>query len=226
MTERTFDRRVEFDEASRQFPIRTLVAAKPLRSYTWGCAVVLDQGTEGACVGFGWAGELAARPSVVPDVSNTMARGIYAEARTRDEWPGEDYSGTSVLAGAKVIQARGFMREYRWAFGLTDLLGAIGHAGPAVLGINWYAGMEDPDPDGFLHVSGPVEGGHAILAYSVSVPGKFVRVHNSWGDGWGNHGNAKVSWSDLERLLDEDGEACVPIGRTRYPNPVPAPPIV
>ena len=64
-TPRVFDRLVQFDERSRAFPIRALIDAdaKP-RSYTWQCPVWLDQGTEGACVGFGVSHEAAARPEI------------------------------------------------------------------------------------------------------------------------------------------------------------------
>src|SRR5688572_15007850 len=113
MTDRKLDRLIEFDEKSRSFPIRTLVADKQPRSYSWRGNVVLDQGSEGACVGFAWAHELNARPVVVPDIDAADARSIYTDARKMDEWPGEDYEGTSVLAGAKVVQAAGHITEYR-----------------------------------------------------------------------------------------------------------------
>lgn len=38
-------------------------------------------------------------------------------------------------------QALGFVPEYRWAFGVDDVLATLAHHGPVVLGLNWYAGM-------------------------------------------------------------------------------------
>lgn len=206
------DRLVQFDERSRKFPVRALVPVKR-RSYTWSIYARLNQGSEGACVGFSWAHELAARPSVNM-VDDDLARmGIYREAQKIDEWPGEQYEGTSVLAGAKVVQKHGFMKEYRWCFGLDDMIQAVGHVGPVVLGINWYESMSVPFPDGFIQVAGGVVGGHAILAFSVSNHSRYFRLHNSWGEGWGDKGTCKVRFEDMERLLHEQGEACVPIGR-------------
>ena len=76
------DRIKFFDDRSRGFPIRALVGPKELRSYTWRCDIFLDQGNEGACVGFGVSYELAARPSEVPDMDNQFAREkIYWEAQ-------------------------------------------------------------------------------------------------------------------------------------------------
>lgn len=213
---RVLDRRVSFDERSRNFPIRAIVPKRP-RSYTWSVgATWLDQGTEGACVGFAWAHELIARPAIVASVTDAFAlERIYHEARKIDEWPGENYDGTSVLAGAKVVKAMGAMAEYRWAFGLDDLRLAIGHAGPAVLGLNWYEGMFDPDEQGFIRPSGSIAGGHAIVCYAVNQKQRYFKLRNSWGRDWGRAGDCFLSFDDMGRLLSEQGEACIPVGRKR-----------
>lgn len=221
--ERTFDRRPQFDERSRAFPVRTLVPAgehAPLqaltpRSYTWSCTQVLDQGQEGACVGFGWSGELAARPAVVPGVSDETARHLYHAAQLVDEWDGENYEGTSVLAGAKVVQSAGFMDEYRWAFSLQDVLLTLGYHGPVVIGVNWRSGMWDIDAEGWVHATGDVVGGHCVFLRAVNVRQHGVLIQNSWGLGWGMNGCAHLSWDDLAVLLDDQGDACVPVKRDR-----------
>jgi hypothetical protein len=214
-------RLTEFDERSRDFPIRALLEIRPApRSYTWRCGVHLDQGQEGACVGFSWAHELAARPAVNA-VDDVLARKIYRRAQELDQWPGSAYSGTSVLAGAKAVQEAGGMAEYRWAFGLQDLVDGLGYAGPAVLGIDWHEGMFRPASDGRIRPTGPVLGGHAILAYRVVTPLRGrpdqIWLRNSWGPGWGVGGDAWLSWDDMAQLLDAAGEACIPVGRRTLP---------
>lgn len=208
------DRIPQFDPRSRNFPIRTLVEGRPLRAYTWRAGQVLDQGSEGACVGFAWAHEMLARPKAVKGLSNDFARNkIYKEAQKIDEWAGEAYDGTSVLAGAKIVQRLGYMPEYRWAFGLEDALLAIGYAGPGVAGLNWYSGMFRPDEEGYLRVTGSRQGGHAIVVNGVDVKRHRVKLHNSWGESWGDNGMAFLDFDDFARLLGEDGEFCVPIVR-------------
>ncbi|MDP8961508.1 MAG: hypothetical protein M3N32_07845 [Actinomycetota bacterium] len=209
------DRLVEFDERSRAYPIRTLLPDEP-RSYTWRCDVWHDQGREGACVGFAWAHELSARPAVVP-TSRDDAFTIYRLAQTLDQWPGENYSGTSVIAGIKALQQLfpDRIAEYRWAFGLEDALLTIGRKGPGVAGLNWYEGMDQVDDRGFIHVTGAIRGGHAILANGVNVKGRYVKIWNSWGPEWGRNGCALLSWDDFGRLLAEDGEFCLPVLRGR-----------
>lgn len=213
--QRTLDRLVSFDPKSRAFPIRTLVSGLRPRSYTWARGDVLDQGLEGACVGFGVSGELAARPVRVPAIDNAFAFGLYREARTLDEWPGEAYDGTSVLAGMKAGHARGYFESYRWAFGLDDLIMAVGYKGPAVLGVNWRDGMWDTDADGTLYVTGPVAGGHCLYVRGVNVRSRRFLGTNSWGPGFGLNGDFFVSFNDMALLLADDGEAAIPIGRSQ-----------
>jgi hypothetical protein len=220
-----FGRRVEFDERSRGYPARAaLRAAEAPATRVWDCQTYLDQGDDGACVGFGWAHEVNADPAVPsPPLGYLDAMGIYFAAQLVDEWPGEDYEGTSVLAGAKVVQRRGYMAEYRWAFGLGDALLAISQLGPVVLGVNWYESMMDVNDAGWLRVYGGVAGGHALLARGVDVAERSVLLHNSWGESWGVGGTAKLSWDDLDRLLHESGEACVPLARALPDGPPPDP---
>lgn len=206
----------QFDERSRAFPIRELLAAAGVttpRAYTWSCGVNLDQGSIGACVGFSWAGELAAKPDVIP-TTNTDGLRLYYKAQLVDGWP-IPHEGSSVLAGAKAVVSEGRMGEYRWAFNFSDLELAIGHHGPAVLGINWYEGFDHPDPaTGRISIAGGVRGGHAILANGISPRLRLVHLHNSWGASWGARGECVISYADLERLLSERGEACIPVVRS------------
>lgn len=217
------DRLVHFDERSRAFPVRSVISNAKPRSYTWAVNTWLDQKTDGACVGFSWTHELAARPMVISGLTDQFAKEqVYWAAQALDDWdggsyPGADpqYEGTSVLAGAKACQNLGYITEYRWAFGIDDLRMAIGYKGPAVLGINWHEDMFDPDADGRVRPTGAVAGGHAILAYSNSERLGRIRLWNSWGKNWGQDGSCWISHDDLSQLLQEDGEACIPVVRNR-----------
>jgi hypothetical protein len=213
------DRVPEFDVRSRAFPIRTLVEAKLPRSYTWSVPVMLDQGNEGACCGFARTQELAARPRTHPWVTNHYARQLYLAAQEVDEWPGHDYSGTSVLAAAKVAVMLGHMKEYRWGFSLMDTILGIGYGGPGVFGTNWYTGMMRPDVDGRIRPTGVIEGGHSWLGRAVAIPIKRrpsgrVGGWNSWGQrvGWPQFW---LTYDDLERLLHEQGEFCISVQRLK-----------
>jgi hypothetical protein len=214
---------VQFDDKSREYPIRAAIdASLSPRSYTWSCGAHLDQGAEGACVGFAMTHELVARPKVVTGVDGKFAReSVYWEAQKADPWDGGAYpgaspfyEGTSVLAGIKRLYSLGYIKEYRWCFGLDDLIMAVGYKGPAILGIAWYEGMFNPWPCGHIHVSGAQVGGHAILCKGVSVKNKTFTLHNSWGSSWGDGGDCKITWDEMDRLLHEQGEAVIPLSRT------------
>ena len=61
-----------------------------------------NQGTEGACVGFGIS-------RLASQLNRKLYDGfwLYHEAQKIDEWPGEDYDGTSVRAGLDILRKRG-----------------------------------------------------------------------------------------------------------------------
>jgi hypothetical protein len=229
-TDRRLDAVVHFDPRSRRFPVTEVLTddQRGLRSFGWDCPAWLNQGKEGACVGFSWAHLLAASPGEVKGVSKKLALGIYKDARRVDEWRGERYSGTSVLAGAKIVKFRGYMREYRWGFGVIDALRAIAYHGPVVVGIPWYESMQETRPSGLLEVTKDNSGNrHAILVRGVALrarlrgePGPLSVVHlrNSWSKRWGVNGDCWIRLDDFELLLRDEGECCIPVGRSPKPD--------
>lgn len=222
-TDRRLGRLIQVDERSAAYPIRALLSSEQLktpRSYTWNVGINLDQGAEGACVGFAFAHELAARPVIVSGLTNDYARGIYREAQKLDPWPGGEYSGavpnyqgTSVLAGVKAVAAMRHYSEYRWAESELDLRVSLGYKGPVVLGCYWYEGMFESDSSLYIRPTGAIVGGHCILVYGVSVSERYYKLWNSWGAGWGIGGACRVTFDDMAFLLKNDGEAVIPIRR-------------
>lgn len=210
-------RRVQFDERSRSFPVSAILAPQPPRSYNWPVDAVLDQGPDGSCVGFAFAHNLLARKQVIPSfgAAKFAFEKVYWEAQKIDPWSGGAYpgaipfyEGTSVLAGAKTLKSAGFLSEYRWAFSLDEMILAVGYGGPCIIGINWYSGMFDPDQWGRLHITGFVAGGHAILVHGIDMATRHFTLVNSWGPSWGFCGTCEISFTDMQRLLDEQGEVC------------------
>jgi hypothetical protein len=200
-----------FDVASREYPARTLVE-RPVqpRSYTWRTKDHLDQGEEGACVGMGFAHFYASRKEEHP-ADLALALRIYERAKQVDEWAGADYDGTSVLAGAKAAKEFGLIEEYRWCFSPEEALLHLSKKGALVVGTNWYEGMEDPDKQGYLNVTGQVVGGHCYLVKGLSIAKRHVIMHNSWGPDWGKKGDAYITFDDFARLTGEQGEVCAPL---------------
>lgn len=219
------------DPQSLDYPIRAVVGSTvEEKSRSWSLGPVLDQGREGACVGFGWTAELIASPNPDPTatdmIGNNYARSVYREAQKIDEWEGENYDGTSVLAGAKTVQARNHIDGYRWAFGIEDVRDAVIAVGPVVIGIPWLDGMYDTRPSGLVDVTGNVVGGHCILVTGYhpgmringepySTRHRVFRWRNSWGPGYGVKGSGFIRYEDLRDLLKERGEACIPAGRKK-----------
>ncbi len=74
INDRRLDRLPSFDERSRNFPIRKLVAGLIPKTHIWECTQVLDQGPDGACVGFGITHELIATPVPVVGLNAKYAK--------------------------------------------------------------------------------------------------------------------------------------------------------
>lgn len=246
---RTFDWFPRHDPESRNYAVRDLIGATVERKFTiWQCGQCLDQGQEGACVGHGFTNDATAEPVPVdftvehfgnddeghpwPNDAQAFAFALYDWCRRHDEWKDQPHEGTSVLTGAKGMKLLGLLLEYRWAFGVDDVIDTICAHGPVVLGIDWHEGMYDA-PNGELRVSGPKVGGHCILAVGYDPAHKWangtvspaIALYNSWGEGWGIKGLAWISVTDLALLLSQDGEACVPVVRAdpAVVTPEPAP---
>jgi hypothetical protein len=134
---------------------------------------------------------------------------VYHEAQKVDRWPGENYEGTSVRAGAKILQQKGVIDEYRWAWDIQTVIKALLYAGPVVVGTWWYSDMFYPDSDGIIEVGGSRAGGHAYLLNGINLDKGLIRLKNSWGRSWGHNGYAYISIDDMERLIRENGEACI-----------------
>jgi hypothetical protein len=176
-------------------------------------SVWLDQGQEGACTGFGEEDVRALSPRAVASVSDDTARRVYVEAKKRDEWPGEDYDGSSVNGAMKAARAFGFIKSWHWCMSLDEVKHALSYHGAIEIGVNWYSGMWEPDANGLLHADGSQVGGHAIAVagYKPTPGGIVYRLENSWGRDWGDNGGAWLSEFDLERLRMEDGEFALPV---------------
>jgi len=203
------------DERNRNFQVLEKLPPNAVpRSMHWNCPVVLNQGREGACCGFAVTHEIIAEPNRVTTVGGSTARRMYKAAQKVDRWAGEDYEGTSLNAALKVAKSWGWYDEYRWAFGIDDLILAIGHLGPAVLGIDWYSGMARP-VGGLITPTGRKTGRHAILCNGYNHADETFTLHNSWGKWWGYRGECRISKDNLEKLLNSGGTAAIPLVRNQ-----------
>ena len=193
-----------------------------------------DQDPRNACVGFGLSAErsitnhLQRKKETGSDVTYRYdADWLYDEALKIDEWPGEDDEGTSLRAGYNVL-LRGHRRiqrgvsgpvvlahgvsTYRWARSIDEIRAAI-YSGLAVaVGTNWYYSMMAPfsqNGEYWIDIRSPGDrnaGGHCYCLFRMSDRRQAFCIMNSWGSSWPP---SWISYSTLNRLLNEHGEAAV-----------------
>ncbi len=200
------------DERDRLFQLyRPREAAGIERRYWITNGRAYDQGRTAMCCSYAWGRWLTTSPVVNPHFPFSE---FYTDCQRNDEWPGEDYDGTSVRAGAKLITARGLATEYRWCWDIETGLAHLLAVGPLVLGTDWHAGMFNPSAGGYIWPTGRVAGGHAYVAIGASRVRRnpdgstgAVRIINSWGQ-WGDRGRAWITLAALDGLIRAQGECC------------------
>jgi hypothetical protein len=215
--------RPNHDQRSRSFGVRQrLTGSAPLTDVLLSTGPVLNQGAEGACVGFGSADAanvlaLLRAPGTPQLLDSGDALELYRLAQKLDQVPGEDYEGSSVLGGMKAGLQRGLWGGYLWAFGTRDIAQALlQRHGPVVIGVPWYEGLYETGPRGVVRLGGALVGGHclAVVGLQLTGPNGEPGVHfvwqNSWGPSYGDEGLGYIANRDLAALLRQQGEAAIP----------------
>jgi len=156
-------------------------------------------------------------------IDHPFAVKLYNGAKDNDEWPGSDYSGSSVNGVLKYMKLLGLITGWKWAFTHLDAQLGVGHFGPGIAGTNWYSGMIETDSEGYIHVTGQNEGGHCYLFLGVDVQKQAFIIHNSWGSDWGRNGRAFLSFDDYEKLRVNQGEMAFIEGEVDPQSPPPEP---
>jgi hypothetical protein len=236
---RRLGRHVKHDSRSLLYPFKA--SSIPLVSARWSVEgdPVLDQLDVGSCVGNASVGTTICSNhnplhSALSDeqrggLNEDLAVRVYSLATELDDFPGtyppED-TGSDGLDGAKAMTKLGYITGYTHTFSLNDALAAL-TLSPVILGINWYAGMDNPTQDGSVSATGTIRGGHEVCLDEIDVEHERVWIRNSWSAGWGIRGRANLSFTGLGTLLSQDGDVTVfaPLS-VPAPTPVPTPPEV
>lgn len=197
-----------------------------------------NQGTEGACVGFGVSmmmsikNEAQARASKMPPyVHEYNARWLWNEAKRIDEWPDTnpgDNEGTSVRAGCDVLRVLGHVRVIRkvdkpadiaegikanrWATTVDEIRTCLADNTPVALGINWYSNFDKPKTYGDQWFIGRDKDlGFIRGGHCVCIYGASdIRQAVKIKNSWGkNYPLVWMPYATLGRLLQEQGEGAL-----------------
>ncbi|WP_298273517.1 C1 family peptidase [Geobacter sp.] len=245
---RTFDARpdrIDYRDRIYNPPLVSLPEQYPdpefigtyLADYTKVHGLVLDQGREGACTGFGLAAVinyLQWRKHLETVLKNDRKGGkvlrvsprmLYHMARIYDEWPGEDYEGSSCRGAMKGWHRHGVCAEKFWPYkakfvkpkegwqqdaarrplgayyridkdSVADMQAAIREVGAIYVSSSVHAGWF-LDSSATIPEIPMVDGETGGHAYAMIgyTPRGFI-VQNSWGAVWGYHGFAILTYED------------------------------
>jgi hypothetical protein len=147
-----------------------------------------DQGNTSRCVDFS-----ICRQQALLNRRRAAAGMIYPIAQRIDEWPGENYDGTSVRAGEEVARTYGM-----WRIRDGRITGPFIEDGISVY--RWALTVE-----AIAACLSPADEGKRVLDLG------FIDLLNSWGVYYPHY--VRVDLEYVRRLLREDGEAAIVVDR-------------
>lgn len=202
-------RHVAHDDLSWNYPVD---ASNPIVTKRWTRNIgILNQKALGSCTGNASVGTVSTQP-FGRRCTEADAVSVYSQAThldgIRGVYPPTD-TGSSGLAVAKALKARGWITGYKHAFSLQGALSAL-MVGPGFTGITWLTGCDSPDKEGIVRYSGTVRGGHEIEVNGYDASRDLVWFTNSWGAAWGLQGCFAMSGDDYRKALSDHGDATFP----------------
>ena len=190
---------------------------------------IRDQGAEGSCTGFGLAAVIdrqlkeSKRKHKRKDIT-VSTRMLYEMAQRYDEWPGEDYAGSSCRGAIKGWYNMGVCREslypyddpdqqgftvaaakdarnntigayYRLGSRISDYHAALNEVGAIFCTADVHKGWDNVDSEtGEITFSKQTRGRHAFAIVGYDDQGFWIQ--NSWGEDWGKDGTALWTYED------------------------------
>jgi hypothetical protein len=190
---------------------------------------ILNQQQEGACTGFGLAAVINLLNQDRGQKTLVSARMLYEMARRHDEWPGEDYAGSSCRGAIKGWYNMGVCRDSKWKYiqnkpgsltvkkakdarkntigayyrvqpRISDIHAALNEAGAVFCSARTHSGWQQPDPAShIIPIIADTAGGHAFALVGYNSKGFWIQ--NSWGRGWGKNGIAIWKYEDWHKNM-------------------------
>lgn len=189
--------------------------------------IIRDTGPEGTTAGFAiaYAIQAAVKAKTNQNV-NISARGIYVLAKKYDEWPGEEYEGTSVTGGLKAVREVGAYLEEDWPYsektipkpkpkpafkvsgyselkGIEQILNALRENKVVIATIQVTNDFDKTDKDGRVTIKLPLRtmGGKAICLVGYNADTAEFKFANDWGTSWGFNGFGFIKDTDLTKII-------------------------
>lgn len=191
--------------------------------------IILDQKSEGACTGFALAAVVNLLNQNRKRKVAVSSRMFYEMARKFDEWPGEDYAGSSCRGAIRGFSNMGVCRDSLWPYvegkpgelsveaakdarcntigayyrlnhRVSDFHAALNEAGAIFCSANVHSGWSrEASRNGAIPYRTDRTGGHAFAIVGYNKEGFWVQ--NSWGESWGDNGIALWTYEDWQTNL-------------------------
>lgn len=186
---------------------------------------ILNQGTEGACTGFGLAAVINKLNQDRGSKVRVSSRMLYEMAKKFDQWPGEQYSGSSCRGAIKGWYSMGVCSEGLWKYrprsrdlhltvkrakdarsntlgayyrirkNIVDMHAALNEVGAVYCSANVHKGWSKAATRSGVIKQHKDSIGGHAFAIVGYTSDGFL-VQNSWGKSWGDNGIALWKYED------------------------------
>lgn len=147
---------------------------------TYARTLVLDQGEDGACTGFGLAAMInflqwKANGYQAHGLTPVSPRMLYHLARLYDEWPGEDYEGSSCRGAMKGWHRHGVCSEALWPY--RNRRGKVAFVAPST---GWEADAASRPLGAYYRIDTRSISDMQAALYEVGALYCSANVHKGW----------------------------------------------
>jgi len=190
---------------------------------------ILDQGYEGACTGFAIAAVINRLLQTSGRDLRVSPRMLYEMAKRSDEWPGEEYDGSSLRGAIRGWKNMGVCSQGLWPYlanskgeltierakdARSNTIGAYYRLRPVIsdfhaalnetqilaVSAKVHRGWNNPQ-NGIIRHNKNIDGGHAFAIVGYNKDGFWVQ--NSWGTQWGKRGLALWTYEDWVQNISD-----------------------
>jgi len=193
----------------------------------------LDQKGEGACTGFGLAATIDLLNRRRDKITRVSPRMIYEMAKKYDQWPGEEYEGSSCRGAIRgwynmgvcddklwpyeehdkdrnlsVIRAKNARKNtlgayYRLRHDLTDFHCALNEVGVLYVSAIVHSGWRKKRITDEYHIPFEQQTLGGHAFAIIGYNGKGFWIQNSWGEDWGKNGVALWTYEDWQKNIQD-----------------------
>lgn len=188
-----------------------------LVSKRWETPMVLNQGATAKCVAYALTLQLISNPNnklggiITRHDVRKFINNLYTEIQRNDRRAGENYQGTWVEDGLKLLVRLHYYKAFYWALDIETALTTLSTKGTLVCKVYMGSFTSINKTTGAANYVPSTKYPHGILLHEIDVENKVVWFQNSYSTRWGLRGRFSVTYEEFNHMLHHGCTASLPV---------------